>query len=217
MLYRTSTRTHLGGHVPWAAGLLALLSVAFLIDFHVLDRWLLTGLGVPEGARDGSGVAHSLAWMFTALGSPRFVVPISAAMVAVLLIRREFTRAWFAFMALAGGAALAYVTKAAFALAKPHHLPGSDEMAATSFPSGHAVLSLLLALTLLVLWEPRDRNARRLMLTIVLAVVLAIGASRIFLGTHWPSDVLAGWLFATLWMTAACRLAFGRSGAASPQ
>jgi undecaprenyl-diphosphatase len=217
MLYRKSARPHLGGHVPWAATLLALLSVAFLIDFHAIDRWLLMGLGAPEGARDGSGIAHSLAWMFTALGSPRFVIPISAAMIAVLLIRREFVRAWFAFMALAGGAAIAYVTKAAFALAKPHHLPGSDEMAATSFPSGHAVLSLLLALTLLALWEPRDQNSRRLMLAIVLAAVFAVGASRIFLGTHWPSDVLAGWLFAALWMTAAYRLALGRGRAASPQ
>ncbi|MFC3724650.1 phosphatase PAP2 family protein [Neoaquamicrobium sediminum] len=162
-----------------------------------------------------SGMFFWLAWMFTVLGSPPFVVPISAALVTILLVREELSRAWFAFLALAGGAALAYIAKAAFATAKPHHLPGSDAMAATSFPSGHAVLSLLLALTILVLWEPRDPRLRRLVLAIVLAIVFAVGASRVFLGTHWPSDVLAGWLFAVIWISAAHRLAFGFGKAAS--
>jgi undecaprenyl-diphosphatase len=215
MRIRRSFMTHLGGYVPWAAVLLALLSVAFLIDFHAIDRLLLMELGTPDGARDGSGIFFWLAWMFTALGSPRFVVPMSATLVAILLVRKEMSRAWFAFISLAGGAALAYVTKAAFAMAKPHHLPGSNEMAATSFPSGHAVLSLLLALAMLVLWQPRDLNLRRLMLAIVLAIVLAIGVSRVFLGTHWPSDVLAGWLFAVIWISAAHRMAFGFGKAAS--
>lgn len=217
MQARRSFMALLDRHIAWAAALLVLLSAAFLIDFHALDRWLLMDLGAPMGARDGSGGVYTVAWMLTALGSPHFVVPISAALVATLLIRKELSRAWFAFVALAGGAALAYVAKAAFALAKPHHLPGSDEMAATSFPSGHAVLSLLLALTLLVLWETADRGTRLLPRIILLAVVFAIGASRILLGTHWPSDVLAGWLFAALWITAAYRLTFGHGKAGSPQ
>ncbi|WP_439604234.1 phosphatase PAP2 family protein [Shinella sp.] len=207
--------TQLDRYIPWAATLLALLSVAFLIDFHAIDRLLLMEFGTPDGARDGSGIFFWLAWMFTALGSPRFVVPMSATLVAILLVRKELSRACFAFVALAGGAALAYVTKAAFAMAKPHHLPGSNEMAATSFPSGHAVLSLLLALTMVVLWEPRDPKLRRFMLAVVLAIVLAIGVSRVFLGTHWPSDILAGWLFAVIWISAAYRLAFGFGKAAS--
>jgi undecaprenyl-diphosphatase len=215
MLPRRSLMPYFDRCIPWAAVLLALLSVAFLVDFHAIDRLLLMELGTPDGARDGSGIFFWLAWMFTALGSPRFVVPISAMLVAIFLVRKELSRAWFAFVALAGGAALAYVMKAAFAMAKPHHLPGSDEMAATSFPSGHAVLSLLLASTILVLWEPRDLNLRRVMLAIFLAIVLAIGVSRVFLGTHWPSDILAGWLFAVIWISAAYRLAFGFGKAAS--
>lgn len=215
MLPRRSLMPHFDRCIPWAAVLLALLSVAFLVDFHAIDRLLLMELGTPDGARDGSGIFFWLAWMFTALGSPRFVVPISAMLVAILLVRKELSRAWFAFVALAGGAALAYVMKAAFAMATPHHLPGSDEMAATSFPSGHAVLSLLLALTMLVLWEPRDLNLRRVTLAIVLGIVLAIGVSRVFLGTHWPSDIFAGWLFAVIWISAAHRLAFGFGKAAS--
>jgi undecaprenyl-diphosphatase len=215
MRTRRSFMTYLDRYIPWAATLLALLSVAFLIDLHAIDRMLLMQLGTPDDVRDGSGTLYLLAWMFTALGSPRFVVPVSATLVAILLVRNELSGALFAFVALAGGAALAYVTKAAFAMAKPHHLPGSNEMAATSFPSGHAVLSLLLALTMLVLWEPRDPKLRRFMLAIVLAIVLLIGASRVFLGTHWPSDILAGWLFAVIWISAAYRLAFGFGKAAS--
>lgn len=206
-----SFMTHLDRYIPWAAALLALLSAAFLVDFHAPDRVLLLNLGAPQGPREGGGVVHTLAWVFTTLGSPPFVVPISAALVTILIARKELSRAWFAFLVLAGGAALAYIAKAAFATAKPHHLPGSDAMAATSFPSGHAVLSLLLALTILVLWEFRDPRLRRLVLAIVLAIVFAVGASRVFLGTHWPSDVLAGWLFAALWTRAAYRLVFGKA------
>lgn len=201
-----SMMPRLNRYIPWAVVLMLLLSVGFLVEFHAIDRVLLITHDEPGGVRDGSGLLYSLAWMFTALGSPRFVAPVSAILVVVLLVRKEWAWAFFAFVALAGGAALAYVTKALFAIAKPHHLPGSNEMAATSFPSGHAVLSLLLALTIFLLWERHSLRAQRPMLAILLTIVFLVGVSRVFLGTHWPSDILAGWLFALIWISAAYRL-----------
>lgn len=201
---------HLNRYIPWAAVLMLLLSVGFLVDFHAIDRVVLFTLDEPGGVRDGAGLLYSMAWMLTALGSPRFIAPMSAILVSVLLVRKEWASAFFAFVALAGGAALAYVTKALFGIAKPHHLPGSNEMAATSFPSGHAVLSLLLALTIFLLWKRRSSRVQRQMLTILLVLVFMVGVSRVFLGTHWPSDILAGWLFALIWISAAYRLVFGR-------
>lgn len=182
-----------------------LLALAFLADMHAIDRLLLAGLGDPGNVRQGSGIVHASAWGLTMLGSPHFFVLASAILVGTLLARREIDRAIFAVLTLLGGAALAYLTKTAFGIAKPHHLPGSEEIAATSFPSGHAVLSLLLVSTLLVLWPSPGRILQGAVWILAAAIVLGVGVSRVFLGTHWPSDVLAGWLFALLWIAAVHR------------
>ncbi|MFC3726938.1 phosphatase PAP2 family protein [Neoaquamicrobium sediminum] len=188
-----------------AAAMFGLLALAFLADMHAIDRLLLAGLGDPGNVRQGSGIVHASAWGLTMLGSPHFFVLASAILVGTLLARREIDRAIFAVLTLAGGAALAYLTKTAFGIAKPHHLPGSEEIAATSFPSGHAVLSLLLVSTLLVLWPSPGRILQGAVWILAAAIVLGVGVSRVFLGTHWPSDVLAGWLFALLWIAAVHR------------
>jgi len=94
-----------------AAAIFGLLALAFLADMHAIDRLLLAGLGDPGNVRQGSGIVHASAWGFTMLGSPHLFVPASAILVGALLVRREIDRAIFAVCTLAGGAALAYMTK----------------------------------------------------------------------------------------------------------
>ena len=70
-----------------------------------------------------------------------------------------------------------------------------------SFPSGHAASSAVVYLTIagLASQVTPNRVARRYMLVAAIVLVGAIGCSRVYLGVHWPSDVLAGWSFGTLW------------------
>lgn len=136
-------------------------------------------------------------WVFgvTALGSTGAIIPITALAVAVLITLRH----WRGALALAFSVAL---TQAAVALVKAlvsrPRPPAADALSVASgfsFPSGHAATSAALYVTLAFLAARACRGPARA--TIVLAgtlLVLAVGASRVYLGVHYPTDVVAGWL-----------------------
>jgi undecaprenyl-diphosphatase len=77
-----------------------------------------------------------------------------------------------------------------------------------SFPSGHAAMStvIYLMLAVLLLQTVRDLRLRRLIWTITIALPVAIGLSRLYLGVHWPTDIMGGWIFGTLWVIASARM-----------
>jgi undecaprenyl-diphosphatase len=78
------------------------------------------------------------------------------------------------------------------------HLTNVDSL---SFPSGHAMISAATYMTvgaLLAHMQP-SRLARAYLMTVFITLAILIGISRIYLGVHWPSDVLAGWLLGAAW------------------
>jgi undecaprenyl-diphosphatase len=101
--------------------------------------------------------------------------------------------------------------------ARPDLVPHLVDAGGYSFPSGHATSSAVVYLTLASLagQVTPNRAARRYLLVVAVLLVGAIGCSRVYLGVHWPSDVLAGWSFGTLWAlgwwtaTARARAAIG--------
>ena len=109
--------------------------------------------------------------------------------------------------AVTGGALLGTLLKAIYARARPDlvaHLVGTDS---ASFPSGHAMNSAVVYLTLAVLLARAETSVavRRFLVSAAIGLTLVIGCSRLYLGVHWPTDVLAGWIVGGLW-AAACSL-----------
>lgn len=184
--------------------LLLLCTYWFLAGDHRVDRILSFGLPDPSGASGHRGYWSSTAWLFTALGSVEVVFVLASALVLFLLLAGRLKGAVTAVVAIAGGAAAGYAAKFVTGYFRPHHPPDSIEMLNTSFPSGHALLATLLVGTaaLLTARSAASPTAKASAWTAAIFLAVAVGLSRIYLGTHWPSDVLAGWTFGILWLAA---------------
>ncbi len=147
-----------------------------------------------------------LMWLISQLGTPVFLLAVGLA-VAIFFFRRYGRRREAVAMLLAMGLAalLNQLSKFGFHRPRPHLWNTSIQLHSYSFPSGHAMGSMAVygsAALLLSYAFPRHRWAFRL---IAAMLVLLIGLSRIYLGVHWPTDVLAGFaaglvvMFVTVW------------------
>lgn len=189
----------------------------FLTNDHGVDDFLLFGLAQPAGALRIDGHGTSIAWSFSAIGSPEVVFVGASALLGYFLVAGYRSAAGLVVMSIGGGAFGGYIAKSIFGYFRPHHLPGSAEMLNTSFPSGHALLVTLFVGTAALIASRSLNNAAAKAYIWSLAAALAFltGASRVYLGTHWPSDVLAGWSAGILWIVVAdliCRSVFSQRG-----
>jgi len=126
------------------------------------------------------------------------VVPLDLMVLLWLALRRRFRDGLFFGIAVAGSAVLNIVAKHHFARLRPDlWLPLAPETT-YSFPSGHAMASTTLGMALIILcWPTRWRWP----ITVAsLVFVLLVGASRVYLGVHYPSDILAGWSASIAWV-----------------
>ena len=91
--------------------------------------------------------------------------------------------------------------KFAFARPRPELVPHGAEVYTASFPSGHSMMSAIVYLTLgaLLARTQPDRGVKIYILTIAVVLTVLVGASRVYLGVHWPTDVLAGWTLGGMW------------------
>ena len=133
----------------------------------------------------------------TDIGYLHGVVPFDIALVLVLLVLRRLRAATFAAVALAGSGLLNVGTKLVFARDRPSLWESITPELTYSFPSGHAMGSATLAWVLVLLaWRTRWRWP---VIVVVVPFVLLVGFSRVYLGVHYPSDILAGWAAASVW------------------
>jgi undecaprenyl-diphosphatase len=205
----------LAGLAIIAAGLAILLAGAFATSRYpfVFDRTIIVGLRQWHGPSWLPKVAADI----TALGGGVVLTVIVAIAIGFLLMQRLWLTALATALAsLTGGWAVDLI-KGQVLRARPDLVPHLVDASGYSFPSGHATSSAVVYLTLAALagQVTRDRAARRYLLIVAVLLVGAIGCSRVYLGVHWPSDVLAGWSFGTLWAlgwwtaTAQARAAIG--------
>jgi undecaprenyl-diphosphatase len=141
-----------------------------------------------------------------ALGYQWGVVPFDVALVAVLGWRRRMREGLFAGVATIGSALLNLGAKPLFARDRPSLWQSIAPEGNYSFPSGHAMGSMTLACVLVLLC--RWTRWRWPVLAAAIVFVIFVGASRIYLGVHYPSDILAGWAAAVAWCHAVYGIVF---------
>ena len=136
------------------------------------------------------------------------VVAIDVVVVLAIVLAKRWREATFAAVAFVGSALLNLGSKQFFQRDRPTLWESILPEDTFSFPSGHAMGSMTLAMTAILLaWHTRWRWP---VLAATAAFVLLVGFSRIYLGVHYPSDILGGWMAATVWTVGAYLALFHR-------
>ena len=178
---------------------------------QAFDRWVLLALRNPGDPADPIGPA----WLeivyrdITSLGGAAVLTLMTAIVVGFLIVDKKRSAALFVLASVAGGTLLSTILKLAFARPRPDVVPHLVAVSSASFPSGHAMLSAVVYLTLGALLS-RVEGPLRLkvyILSVAIVLTLLIGVSRVYLGVHWPTDVLAGWCAGAAWATLCWRIA----------
>lgn len=187
-----------------AGGALTFLLLAVLVaggDTHGIDAAILRAIRAGTGGDAATGWLRATMLDLTALGDTATLTIVTILTAGYLVVLRRPALAVAVVGAIAGGATLVVLLKLAFARARPDVVAHLSQVSSASFPSGHAANSAVVYLTLGVLLarSQRDHGVRLYMIGTALALSLAIGVSRIYLGVHWPSDVLGGWIIGGMW------------------
>jgi undecaprenyl-diphosphatase len=189
-----------------ALGLLVFLLVAGLVsegDTHDVDARIMLALRDARDPRNAVGPSWVEDGMrdLTALGGNAVLTLGSVAVVGFLLIRRQHHAAVLVVVAALGGVLLMNLLKDHFERPRPSVVPHLVRVASPSFPSGHALTSAVIYLTLASLLARliRERRVKVYVVAVALALTAVVGFTRVYLGVHYPSDVVAGWAVGLAW------------------
>ena len=172
-------------------------------ETHVFDEWVLLALRSATDASDPLGPRwlEELMRDITALGSTGVLTFITLAVAGFLALDRKSHAALFVLVAVGGGMLLSTALKLGFDRPRPDLVPHGSIVYTASFPSGHSMLAAVVYLTLgALLARVQPRLVLKLyLLGLAILLTMAVGASRVYLGVHWPTDVLAGWAVGAAW------------------
>ena len=197
------TRRFLWRGLPIALGLIgfvALANEAHEGGVNALDQLTLSFLQAPATFSGKPPWMQVLTRDLPALGGFTVLVMVLIFATAMMLIYRQRRQAAIFALTVVLSQALTEGLKTIIARPRPALLSYHDVVYSSSFPSGHATMSTVVYLTLGIiagraLLRP---GARYLVLGAAIALILAIGITRIELGVHWPTDVLAGWMLGSV-------------------
>lgn len=194
------------------AALIALICVYGVIELadevkegatQTVDEWVLRSLRRSDDPTMPIGPA----WMreagfdLTALGSPIVLILTVSAVIGFMCLQRQYRLALFTVLTIVSGSAMAILLKYVIARDRPSIVPHLREVTTPSFPSGHAMVSAIVYLTLgtLLMQIVKGRAAKLYCLMVAMLLTFLVGLSRIYLGVHYPTDVLAGWMAGMGW------------------
>ncbi len=212
---------HLHAFLPWrgADGIWLLVTLLALLvsalgfislwdevkeqDLQQFDERVLRALRqpdnpeVPVGPRWLSEAARDV----TALGSGSVLALVVVAVGGFLALVRRYRTLLFVVGSTVGGALLNTWLKGYLGRPRPSVVPHLTWVLTESFPSGHAMLSAIVYLTLgaLLAQLTERRRLKAYLLGVALFLTLLIGVTRVYLGVHYPTDVLGGWVAGLAW------------------
>lgn len=168
-----------------------------------LDEWLLLTLRSPTDPANPRGPwwVQTLFQDITSLGSTTVVTLITVAVLGYLVIDGKRAMALLVLVSVAGGATVSSLMKIGFDRPRPDLVAHLVDVQTLSFPSGHAMVSAVTYLTLgaLLIQVHSRKRLKAYILGVAIVLTLLIGLSRIYLGVHWPTDVIAGWSTGAAW------------------
>jgi len=137
----------------------------------------------------------------TSLGSPVILGLVVLAVVGFLLLQTRYRTALFVLLTSTSGWLVNYALKNAFERTRPTAVPHLRDVASPSFPSGHALTSAVVYLTLgaVLMHVSKGHGTKVYCLTTAMLLTLLAGVSRVCLGVHYPTDVIAGWIVGLFW------------------
>jgi undecaprenyl-diphosphatase len=172
-------------------------------DTQGFDEWVISALRDPENPRlpRGPKWVHEVGRDITAIGGATVVTLVVGSAAVYLFLRRKSHAAWLMLLAVVSGVIVSTVLKNLIGRERPS--VGSDltTVITYSFPSGHSMLSAVayLALGTMLARTESQRTVRIFFMTIAVLTTLLVGISRVYLGVHYPSDVLGGWTAGLGW------------------
>jgi undecaprenyl-diphosphatase len=188
------------------SGFVALADQVVEGDTQRFDDWAVRVLRQPDHPElpIGPGWFTEVARDITALGGVTFVVLLTATVAGFLFLRRMYGAALLVTASTVGGSIVNMLLKHAFSRPRPELVPHLSHVMTSSFPSGHSMLSATVFLTLGTLlgrFVPELR-LKAYFLLVAIGLTLMVGLSRVYMGVHYPTDVLAGWTAGLAWALA---------------
>lgn len=184
-------------------GFIELADEVFEGDTQAFDEWVVRSLRQSEDRSLPLGPSWlaEAARDITALGSGAVLVLVIAAAAGYLWLRGKHHAAWLVLIATISGQAVGWILKESFSRERPTVVPHLADVTTPSFPSGHSMMSAVVFMTLgaLLMRFVTRRRDKLYILSIGLLLTAFIGATRIYLGVHYPTDVLAGWTAGLVW------------------
>ncbi|MEO5950198.1 MAG: phosphatase PAP2 family protein [Candidatus Saccharimonadales bacterium] len=145
----------------------------------------------------------------TTVGNVAIITPITLIIVAYLFYKKYRLNALIILFSFGGAGVADFILKKLFQRDRPTFWHSLVTETGYSFPSGHAMLSSALILSIiLILWNTRWRWTAAI---IGMLIIFSIGLSRLYLGVHYPTDVIAGWSVSLLWVIVVFTVGYGLS------
>jgi len=166
-------------------------------DQKVLLAFRNSGTHAPLGPRPVQEAARDI----TALGSVAVLTLVTAIAAGFLALDGKRYMALFLLGSILGGVAAGTMLKDLFHRPRPDLVPYSVYVSGASFPSGHSMMSAVTYLTLgaLLARSQERKRIKAYFLLVAMLLTFAVGVTRVYLGVHWPTDVLAGWTAGAVW------------------
>ena len=172
-------------------------------DTGEFDRVILLSMRNSQDLSDPIGPrwVEEIGRDFTALGGNAILTLLTLAVMGFLILEGKHRMALVLVVATLGALSLSTVLKHSIDRDRPDLVPHGSVVYTASFPSGHSMLaaSTYLTMAALLIRTHKNRRIKAYILLVAVITTILVGVSRVYLGVHWPTDVIAGWTAGSAW------------------